>query len=79
MPSRVRFTEAEALRIGDALNVDWSRVRLSEFRAGLEAETGQDTHDPDADVTRDDPLLTGRIALAHLNEAADYYSRRAHR
>jgi hypothetical protein len=26
-------------------------------------------------VTGDDPVLTGKIALAHLNELADYYTR----
>jgi hypothetical protein len=26
-------------------------------------------------VTGDDPILTGKIALAHLNEFADYYIR----
>jgi hypothetical protein len=26
-------------------------------------------------VTGDDPILTGKIALAHLNEFADYYTR----
>jgi hypothetical protein len=26
-------------------------------------------------VTDDDPLVTGKIALAHLNEFPDYYTR----
>jgi hypothetical protein len=26
-------------------------------------------------VTGDDPIVTGKIALAHLNEFADYYTR----
>lgn len=26
-------------------------------------------------VTDDDPIVTGKIALAHLNEFADYYTR----
>jgi hypothetical protein len=26
-------------------------------------------------VTGDDPVLTGKIALAHLNEFPDYYTR----
>jgi hypothetical protein len=28
-------------------------------------------------VTGNNPILTGKIALAHLNEFADYYSRLA--
>jgi hypothetical protein len=26
-------------------------------------------------VTDDDPIMTGKIALAHLNELSDYYTR----
>jgi len=32
-------------------------------------------HDPATNVTNDDPLVTGKIALAHLNEFPDYYTR----
>jgi hypothetical protein len=30
---------------------------------------------PTTDVTHDDPLATAKIALAHLNEFPDYYTR----
>jgi len=30
---------------------------------------------PETNVTGDDPLTTGKIALAHLNEFPDYYDR----
>jgi hypothetical protein len=33
------------------------------------------TVSPVTDVTNDDSLLTGRIALAHLTELPDYYTR----
>ena len=33
------------------------------------------THDPATNVTGDDPITTGKIALAHLNEFPDYYTR----
>ena len=33
------------------------------------------TRDPETNVTNNDPLLTGKIALAHLKEFPDYYSR----
>jgi hypothetical protein len=32
-------------------------------------------HDLLTNVTDDDPLVTGKIALAHLNEFPDYYTR----
>ena len=70
------FTEGEAKKIGDMLGVDWNEVDLSQFRRGLEVEMehgsewGQDTN-----VTKDEPLITGRIAWAHLKEIPDYYTR----
>lgn len=42
---------------------------------GLDVELEHGTHDPTTDVTGDDPMMTGKIALAHLNEFADYYTR----
>ena len=33
--------------------------------------------DPLTDVTGDDPLITAKIALAHLREIPDYYDRLA--
>ena len=32
---------------------------------------------PTTDVSHDDPLMTGKIALAHLTEFPDYYTRLA--
>ena len=35
------------------------------------------TANPTANVTNDDPLMTGKIAWAHLSEFPDYYTRLA--
>ena len=32
---------------------------------------------PETDVSADDPIVTGKIALAHLTEFPDYYTRLA--
>ena len=72
-----RFTIEEARRIGTALGVDWSRFDVEQFRLGLEVELEHGTSDPATDVTHDDPLRTGKIALAHLNQFPDYYTRLA--
>ena len=42
---------------------------------GLDVELEHGLIDPSTDVTGNDPILTGKIALAHLNEFADYYTR----
>ncbi len=75
MTDRTKTTPEEARRIGDEIGVDWSRFELEQFRAGLEVEFEHGSHDPQTDVTGDDPILTGKIALAHMKEFPDYYTR----
>ena len=43
----------------------------------LDVELEHGLRDPSTNVTGDDPILTGKIALAHLKELADYYTRLA--
>ncbi len=75
MSAERRTTEEEARRIGDEIGVDWDRFDLEEFRAGIDVEYEHGSHDPETDVTGDDPITTGKIALAHLKEFPDYYTR----
>jgi hypothetical protein len=70
-----QFTTEEAKRIGDAIGVDWAATDLEQFRLGLSVELEHGSSDPRTNVTGDDPLLTGKIAWAHLNEIPDYYTR----
>lgn len=70
-----QVTTSEARAIGERLGIDWTKVDLDEFRRGLEVELEHGAHDPETNVTNDDPLLTGKIAWAHLKEIADYYTR----
>jgi len=42
---------------------------------GMDVELEHGKIDELTNVTNDDPLLTGKIALAHLNEFPDYYDR----
>ena len=69
------FTNEEAKKIGDALGIDWSRFDVEQFRIGLDVELEHGKVDPATNVTNDDPITTGKIALAHLNEFSDYYTR----
>jgi hypothetical protein len=75
--SKTGFTTEEALRIGRRLGIDWSKSKfdVEQFRVGLNTELEHGRRDPSTNVTNDDPLLTGKIALAHLNEFPDYYTR----
>jgi len=72
-----QFSSDEAKRIGDSLGIDWSQVDLEQFRMGLFVELEHGKKDPETNVTNDDMGLTGKIALAHLKEFPDYYTRLA--
>jgi hypothetical protein len=75
MSAGKKFTNEEAKRIGDELGIDWDEVNLEEFRMGLGVELEHGLHDPETNVTNDDEILTAKIALAHLREFPDYYTR----
>jgi hypothetical protein len=75
MTEERRTTSEEAKRVGDAIRVDWTRFDLEQFRAGMDVELEHGTHDPQTDVSGDDPIITGKIALAHMKEFPDYYER----
>ena len=69
------FTSEEARKIGETLGINWATVDLEQFRRGLEVELEHGARDPQTNVTNDDPLITGKIAWAHLKELSDYYTR----
>jgi hypothetical protein len=75
MSPKRKFTQQDARRIGDALGINWAEVKLDEFWAGLGVELEHGARDPETNVTNDDEILTGKIALAHLKEYPDYYTR----
>ena len=75
--SKKQFTSGQAKTIGEQLGIRWDNFDVAQFRAGLAVELEHGTVTPATDVSRDDPLLTGKIALAHLTEFPDYYTRLA--
>lgn len=75
MSTNQKFSIEEARAIGTRLGLDWARIDLEQFRRGLEIELEHGARDADTDVTHDDPVLTGKIAWAHLKEIKDYYTR----
>lgn len=69
------FTAEEARKIGEQLGIDWRKFDVEQYRMGMDVELEHGSQDPVTNVTNDDPLTTGKIALAHLNEFPDYYTR----
>ena len=77
MSETKHFTIDDARRIGEQIGIDWSSSAwdVEEFRAGMDVELEHGSRDPATNVTSDDEVTTGKIALAHLNEFPDYYTR----
>jgi hypothetical protein len=73
------FSLEDARRIAGVLGIDFetSPFPIEEFQAGLGVELEHGRRDPETNVTGDDPVMTGKIALAHLREIPDYYTRLA--
>ena len=77
MSAQREVSPDEARSVGERIGIDWDSAPfdVEQFRIGMEVEFEHGTHDPATNVTDDDPIVTGKIALAHLNEFADYYTR----
>jgi predicted heme/steroid binding protein/rubrerythrin len=76
-PAKTSFTTEEAAQIARELGIDFNKEKfnLEQFRMGLDTELEHGRKYNPTNVTEDNPLLTGKIALAHLSEFPDYYTR----
>ena len=77
MSAREGFSTEEARRVGEAIGIDWENAPfdVDQFRRGMDVELEHGLRDSATNVTDDDPTFTAKIALAHLNEFPDYYTR----
>ncbi|WP_211316782.1 DUF5661 family protein [Oceanobacillus arenosus] len=71
------FSKEEAAAIALLLGIDFNKSKfdLDEFWIGVNTELEHGKISSQTNVTDDNPLITGKIALAHLNEFPDYYKR----
>jgi hypothetical protein len=74
---RHEFTAEEARRFGEEIGIDWASTSfdVDQFRIGMNVELEHGLHDRHTNVSDDNPHVTAKIALAHLNEFPDYYTR----
>ena len=79
MTYRTSFTSEEAEQVGIEIGIEWASALfdVEQFRMGMDVELEHGLHDLVTNVTNSDPVVTGKIALAHLNEFPDYYTRLA--
>ena len=75
MTAKKYFSDEKAKEVGGQLGLKWDKFDVDQFRRGMDVELEHGLVDPHTNVTNDDPLTTGKIALAHLNEFPDYYDR----
>jgi Protein of unknown function (DUF5661) len=75
--TRHEVTAEEARRVAEKIGIDWASAPfdVEQFRIGMNVELEHGLHDPLTNVGDDDPQVTAKIALAHLNEFPDYYTR----
>jgi hypothetical protein len=77
MSDRDSFTPEEARQAGAQIGIDWASAAfdVEQLRKGMDVELEHGLRDRATNVTDDDTILTAKIALAHLNEFPDYYTR----
>ncbi len=75
MSTKKIISVEEAKHIGEQLGITWNKFDVDQFKIGMEVELEHGTANPLTNVTNDDLVTTGKIALAHLNELPDYYTR----
>lgn len=75
MSAKKVFTAEQAKAVGGQLGIKWDKFDVEQFRMGMDVELEHGTAGSNTNVSSDDPLTTGKIALAHLNEFPDYYTR----
>ncbi len=68
-----KFSKEEAAKTLDNLGLS-DKYDAEEFYMGINIELEHGTVDPATNVTDDDPVVTAKIALAHLNELPNYYT-----
>lgn len=67
----MRFSKGRAEKLAKELKY---KGDMKEFYAGLQVELEHGTVSPATNITNDDPILTAKIALAHLAELPMYYT-----
>jgi len=69
--------DAAAALAAAGIDISDERYGLEAVRDGMNVELEHGSRFPDLDVSGDDPVITVKIALAHLREFPDYYERLA--
>jgi len=72
---QLAITLDQALELGAKLDINWGEYSLFEFLQGYGVELEHGVKFPRWNVTNNDPIMTAKIVMAHLEELPDYYTR----
>jgi len=75
MTKKKKFELEQAKEYGEKLGADWVKFDVDQFCMGMNVELEHGSRDSITNVTNDDPMSTAKIAMAHLSEFPDYYTR----
>lgn len=64
----------DALYAASILEIKFDKFSPKEFLDGINIELEHGTINPKTNVTKDNLIITAKIALAHLNEFPNYYN-----
>lgn len=72
----MEFTEMQAQEAARSAGIDLEKERfdLKALTAGMNAELEHGTASPDTNITNDDPVMTAKLAAAHLRVSPFYYA-----
>ncbi|AKN31153.1 hypothetical protein Ccar_09950 [Clostridium carboxidivorans P7] len=76
MSDKLHFSKKRAKEVGEILRIDWRKIDFEQFYMGINVELEHGSRfGCTTNVSSDSAVISGRIALAHLFEIPDYYTR----
>jgi len=74
------ITDAIVDKVAKEISLDFDKVDRNEFKMGMDVELEHNRDNqgfPRTNICKDDMTMVARIAIAHLAELPDYYTRLA--
>lgn len=68
------FTENDVRNVAKILKIDFTNFSFEEFMTGMNEELKHGTKYESTNISNDNPVITGKIALANLNIYPNYYN-----
>ena len=66
--------QAQAAAVAAGIDLSAECFDVKALAAGMSAELEHGTTDPNTNITNDDPILTAKLAVAHLRKSPFYYA-----